>query len=440
MPRNIARTLGFAMCLACSMAKAGPGYHNTAVIPIVVDSTSFTQSFTFDTYNGAGVTVEAQFHPGVGTAQAALGPLACNDVTVGTLDGTVIPSLRNLCPTLAAGSAFGFLALRAKPSHDDSFVDLPMFAVSSRVSNPEGAGFVVDVHAAAAYGSAWTRVTGLRRTAATANAPAFQTNCFIGGMNQYGSGGSIAARRVDYKLVKATSGIVPFVPWPIYTGTVNVEPGRLIRLLDVFEAAGAPAGDHEDWMIEFMPKGGGRPGILAFCTVQDNSSFQADVRLAKPFFGAQGLYADESLAARNQYWNEDVLGRAFEIPPGAAANTHVVYFRRPDTVKCELTSATYPNTSLPPERLAAAHGLEIRMLDAGGAVIAGGSGMTSTGQVYLGDKDATLATLDGRYRIEVESNGQNTGATRGYSLYCTSGSGNSGGFDLIRYQEPVDRF
>lgn len=384
----------------------------------------------------AGMPCRDQGTPGV-TDHLAL-CLAQADALAGK-NWTVRTTPRSGCGTVVAPALFGFLALRAKPSSDDSFVDLPMFAVSSRVSNPEGAGFVVDAHAAATYGSAWTRATGLRRIAATANAPAFQTNCFIGGMNQYGSG-SVAARRVDYKLVKATSGIETFVPWPTYTGTVNVEPGRLIRLLDVFEAAGAPAGDHVDWMVEFMPRSGSRVGILAFCTVQDNSSFQADVRLAKPFFGAQGLYADESLSARNQYWNEDVLGRAFEIPPGEAANTHVVYFRRPDTVKCELTSATYPSTSLPPERLAATHGLEIRLLDASGDVIAGGSGMTSTGQVYLGDRDGSLASLDGRYRVEVESNGQNAGAIRAYSLYCTSGSGNSGGFDLIRYQEPVDRF
>jgi hypothetical protein len=30
--------------------------------------------------------------------------------------------------------------------------------------------------------------------------------------------------------------------------------------------------------------------------------------------------------------------------------------------------------------------------------------------------------------------------TRPYALYCSSGSGNTFGYDIIKYQEAVDRF
>lgn len=430
------------LCLASAAASAQEGYHTSAVVPIAVDSTSFTQGFMFDSLNGA--IVKVKFYPGVGTAQAAVGPITCNDVEIWEWDATRVSSLRDLCPALVPGSVFGFLVLRAAPSKDDTFADLPLFAVNSRVSNPAGAGFVVDGVATASFGTGQTHVSGIRRYPATENSPAYQTNCFLANLDEaHVVGGT--PKRVDLRISEPTDAMLSIRAPYVYTGTVYVAPGQLLRLLDVFAATDAPANTQAwNWSIEFTPRGsaGGRPGIATFCTVQDNTSYQADLRMGKIFLGLYGYAAEEMQLSRNQYWNEDVLGRPFAIPPGAYANTHLVYFRRPDTVKCELTSATYPdpNSMDPPARLTPADGLEIRMLDASGAVVGGGSGMTSTGQLYLGDKSNALASLDGRYLIEVESNGQNAAATRSYSLYCTSGSGNTGGLDLTRYQEPVDRF
>jgi hypothetical protein len=442
MLRRTLKCLGFALCLASGAAAAQEGYHTSAVVPIVVDSTSFTQSFVFDSFNGA--TVKVKFYPGVGTAQAGVGPVTCEDVEIWDWDATRISSLRELCPALVPGSTFGFLVLRAAPSTDDTFKDLPVFAVTSRVSNPAGAGFVVDAVAAATFAAGQTHVSGIRRSAATENRPAYQTNCFLANLDEaHVVGGT--PKRVDLRITEPTDAMLSFNPPQVYTGTVYVAPGQLLRLLDVFASTNAPVETSAwDWSIEFLPRGsaGGRPGIATFCTVQDNTSYQADLRLGKIIWGIYGHGAEELQMSRNQYWNEDVLGRPFAIPPGAYSNTHLVYFRRPDTVKCELTSATYPGPTIdqPPVRLTPADGLEIRMLDASGAVVGGGSGMTSTGQLYLGDKSNALASLDGRYLVEVESNGQNTAATRSYSLYCTSGSGNTGGLDLTRYQEAVDRF
>jgi hypothetical protein len=441
--RTSLRVFCFAALLPAHAALAQDGYFNTAVLPLVVDSTSFQQEISFDSFNGA--TVHVTFYPGEGTAQAAVGPVTCKDVTVFAQDGTVVEGLRALCPGMVAGSAFGFLSLTAGASSDDTYNDVPLFAVRSRVFNPAGSGFNVDAVAAATFGSGQTRVTGLRSVAVGTfgpGTPAYQSNCFIANLNILGAAGDAATKRVAYRMSHMDSGNPSLVPWPEYSGYVDVAPGHMVRLLDVFTVAGAPSGG-ADYMIDFTPTTPytNRPGLMTFCTVQDNTSYQADFRLGKIGYGAQGHGAEEPTMARDQYWKSDVLGRAFEIPPGAAANTHLVYFRAPDRVKCELLSSDWGSGLDLPARLAATSGLEVRMLDASGQVIGGGTGMTSTGQVFIPERGtATSPRLDGRYRVEVESNGQNATATRPYTLYCTSGSGNTGGFDLIRYQDPVDRF
>ena len=69
----------------------------------------------------------------------------------------------------------------------------------------------------------------------------------------------------------------------------------------------------------------------------------------------------------------------------------------------------------------------------------GGDGQTGTGLIVLGDK-TRLPAFDNRYYVEVESNETNTAGNRPYQLYCSSGSGNTYGYDIIKYKEGVDRF
>ena len=58
------------------------------------------------------------------------------------------------------------------------------YAGFSRVSNPQGNGFTVEAFAASEFTSADGVINGLRRSAATPSAPAFQTNCFLANLNQ----------------------------------------------------------------------------------------------------------------------------------------------------------------------------------------------------------------------------------------------------------------
>lgn len=59
----------------------------------------------------------------------------------------------------------------------------------------------------------------------------------------------------------------------------------MIRLLDVFGSLNAPAGDYDNVRAVFesiVPVGGGTSiQFTAACTVQNNTSFDADFRVAK---------------------------------------------------------------------------------------------------------------------------------------------------------------
>jgi hypothetical protein len=217
-------------------------------------------------------------------------------------------------------------------------------------------------------------------------------------------------------------------------------PGTLVRLLDVFAAVGAPAGNHINARMEvFENLGAGEPGVMSFCTVQDNTSFGADFRVAKQEDNGGGQ-SPSSIAAQSDYVSRDISatsdnGRTYEIGTGAsAANTHVVYFHHPDWVQCEIID---PNTGV---RALNAYGIEMRMLGNDATTLwGGGSSTTGFGEVYLGDKNDYNTGADGRYLIEVESNGSNTASTRPYRLKCQSGSGSTLG-ELIKYKEVINRF
>jgi hypothetical protein len=210
----------------------------------------------------------------------------------------------------------------------------------------------------------------------------------------------------------------------------------------VFAAAGAPAGNHDDASITFHESSAGEPGIISFCTVQDNSSFGADFRIAKQEMGKStpysGIGGQDDTASRDSTVSAEVAhnggARAFAIAAGASTNTHVVYFKHPDYVQCELID---PATGV---RALANYGLEMRMLDQyGTGVIAGGANSTGFGKIYLGDKADRNNGANTRYAIQVESNGSNEAANRPYRLHCQSGSGHTLG-DLIRYQVAGHQF
>jgi hypothetical protein len=427
----ITRAAATALLLAsgAACAQSTDGYHSFQVFPLAVDTGSFAQQFNFTTPNGFPVTVTPRFYPGDDINGVQIGPpLTCPNFTIPAQGLFSFASLREMCPGIVAPNTFGFVTLEAAPSSDGMYGDIPVFAAFSRASNPAGDGFTVEGFPASTFTSATTVVTGLRRVAAKQSLPAYQSNCFIGNMSAFDpdSPGSTSTATYTMSINNVD-----------YSGSVTLAPGRIKRFLDIFAAAGVPAGDHNNIAIVFRNTNTvanqNRQGLMTYCTVQDNSTFGADVRIGKQAYGTLGIASNDGMAAREAVSKTDAAGRNFEIGPGNSANTHVVYFHHPDRVQCELLN---PVTFA---RLTPAAGLELRAYGPEHVESAGGDNQTGTGMIFLGDKPDHNG-YNSRYTVEVESNEQNTGVTRPYALYCASGSGNTFGYDIIKYQEAVDRF
>ena len=438
------KTLSLAgLCLAAIAANAPvhaqstDGYHSIQIFPLVVDSASYVQRFTFRNPDAAALTLAVQYFPGTGTSQTT--PLACPDVVVPANGQIAIASLRTLCPALGAGSQFGFVY-----TNDKNVTRKHSYAAFSRASNPAGIGFTVEAFPAHTFTSADGVVTGLRRFATAGGSPGYQSNCFVGKMNN--ASATVAVNSDVFVTLRDSAGTQIGA-----TTSFTVAPGQITRLLDVFAAVGAPAGNYDEVRATFEESGTGEPGIISYCTVQDNTSYGADFRIAKQERGysplAVGQYplgqtpgAQDEHVLRDSLISKDVLmtglvtARPFTLAAGAeSSNTHVMYFRHPDYVQCELID---PATNV---RATAAYGLEMRMVDSEGLGVAGGNLSTGWDSVYLGDKASRNNGANTRYTIEVETSGVNGTAARPYKLHCISGSGHSDG-DIVRYQEAADRF
>jgi hypothetical protein len=423
------RLLRFA-ALACALslgsatavAQTTDGFHSIQVFPVVVDSASFTQRFTFRNPNTLAVDISPVYLPGTGTSQASL--LTCPTFSLAAGADRTFASLREVCPALAGGSQFGMLY-----TYKLNAQNLP-YSGFSRVANPQGNGFSVEAFAANEFTSADGSIAGLRRLASGPSNPAFQTNCFFGNMRDLPPASTVTTTVVaslyDANGVKLGSDLA-----------VPVVPGQLTRLIDVFDAVGAPLGNHDNARLQYFESGTAEPGLLAFCTVQDNTSFGADFRIAKQEhpFDYELVGPQDDHAVRSGIESQDAFGRVFELGTGAAAaNTHLVYFKHPDWIECRLLD---PLLDTP---LANGYGVEMRLVEAAtGGVVAGGASTQGFAQVYTGDKTDRNNGANTRYFLQVESNGLNTGSARPYRVQCGSGSGHTR-VDLVAYKEALNRF
>ena len=440
------RTLSICL-LACALAllpaqfvrgQSTDGFHALQVFPVVVDSTSFTQVFHFAGDERGTTSVVPTFYP---SGDAVVAPVACPAFEL-PWSGRHFDSLRALCPGLPAGSQFGMLVLR------QSGATIRPFSAYSRVSNPAGAGFSVESFPAHTFTSAFAALTGLRRSAATAMAPAFQSNCFFGLLPEFNGTAEYPARLimglVDENGEGIGSQVVQRYLWP----------GQLVRALDIFSAVDAPAGDYANARLvvrnitSWNAPDDSKPGIVAFCTVQDNTSFGADFRIAKQELGLDGFNVT-GIAAQDDHVDRETLayqdlpasagleGRGYAITGGSGTqSSHVMYLRHPDWVACELID---PATQARP---GVNFGLELRLLaldDTGPSVLAGGDDATGWSPIYLGDK-REHGGENTRYLVQVETN-EHPGPTGSiaYGLHCESGSGHTPG-DVISFQRAANEF
>lgn len=420
--------LGLGLAAGAANAQSTDGYHSIQVFPAVAHTPSFTQRFSFHNPDLlSAVTVTPKYFPSNGTTQAP-NRIDCPSFDIQPGKTFTFTTLLQMCPTLATalatGSQFGFLYTSSTGSRP--------YSGFSRAATPQGNGFTVEAFPASTFTSADTFVNGIRRSAATPSAPAYQTNCFFANLNEVTPAGT--ATTIHYTLYNSGSAVIG-------SGDVVLSPGQHVRLLDIFAAGGAPLVDYLDASIRFEELNPNEePSLMTFCTTQESTTLGADFRIAKQEVGAGGLgYPGDVIGSQDNHVSRETLvsadgvGRNFEIGTGASGNTHVMYFRHPDYQQCELINPGNGLRALPN------HGLEMRLLDQDGLVVSGGDGSTGWSDTYMGDKNDRNGGSNSRYTIEVESNEQNTGAVRSYRIHCRSGSGHSLG-DIIRYKETVNRF
>jgi hypothetical protein len=428
---NLLKSLGLLgallfAALACPTASAQStdGYHSIQIFPLVVDNTSFSNRFQFRNPHAVPLTIAVRFFPDRLLNQA---PSQCNFQTIQPNSTLTVVGLRSLC-SLPAGTQFGYVQMWEVSGQN------LVFGAFARTQNPRGIGFSVEAFPAHTFTSATAVVTGLVRAAATVDVPVLMTNCFVGYLNDMSPAAPRTGTQVLMTLRDSAGNILG------NSVAVPLASGQVVRHSDIFNIVGAPPGDYYDATLTVEEVGDDEPGIITFCTVQENDKFGADFRIGKQEWGAGGqanptdtVGAQDNHVTRNTSVDVDSIGRAFAIPASAtSSNTHVMYFRHPDYVQCEITDGAGA-------RLPASFGLEMRLVGPSGLLIAGGDGQTGFSEVYLGDKTDRNGGSNTRYRIEVEDGEQNSGVARPYRLHCQSGSGHTMG-DIIRYQEAADRF
>lgn len=234
------------------------GYNNNLVVPLVAQTSSYaTQIFV---HNPSSGPIDVTFSYAGASSSATAGSVSCNTLSIAASE-VVETSLGELCPLLNPGSNFGALASSSIYS----------FAIYARVQTPSGNGFSVDGMLDNVCCGGIREVTGLIRQAAL---PTYQSNCFL--LNQ-----EMRAGRLVVTLVTGDGR-------PLAAQIVDIQPGEVVRMLDIFAALSAPAGDYANVRASFesiVPIEGGTPvNFAAACTVQNNTSFDADFRIAKNHF------------------------------------------------------------------------------------------------------------------------------------------------------------
>jgi cytochrome c551/c552 len=374
------------------------GFHSLQVLPIVVDTGSFSSEiYVFSPHNPdfASTQIHFRFFPAQGSAH--VGALDCGNQTIAN-NSTVQYTLKTLCPGLAAGSNFGQLEAQELEAANRPF------NVFVRVNNPQGQGFAIEGYPPHTFMRGTTWVTGLKRQAA---APGYQTNCFVGALSE----------QVAFQLkLYSENGT------QIGQTRVDDLPARTMkRLLDVFGPNGvsAPAGDYANVRMEVVSVSPG--GVVVFCTVQNNTTFDADFRIGKAFNVnvAKAFDVRDGHAYRSRTESVDALGASFTLGPFPDnRNRHAVDFKHPDRVQCSIVGI--PNSN----------GIEMRLIAPDGAtVVAGGANVTSFADVYLGAKGTRSAGENGRWFIDVQGNSADSNG-KSYSIACRSGSGH-GHYELV---------
>ena len=255
----------FALALAgyssFTAAQTTAGTSATIVVPVIAQTASFTSEVTVFNPNAGAITVHPTFYEAQNLPSP--GPKACNNLTLGASRSSQF-SVATLC-ALPAGSNFGLLIL-AEATGTQRFYGY------ARTQTPQGVGFSTEGFPIENFNDQLQHVTGLKRVAASGGLPANQTNCFVATL---GDAVSYELRLLDGATNAQLGG----------TLSGSLQPFQQFRYLDVFALAGVSAGNKTNVRAQFTNLTGAKKKLIGFCTVQENTTFSADFRIAKSFGG-----------------------------------------------------------------------------------------------------------------------------------------------------------
>lgn len=361
-----------------ALAQSTDGFGTILRVPVVVNSTTFGSTLTVRNPNASPINLSVTFYAGTGSA---VGSKSCGVVVV-PANQTIEQSVAALCALpLPGGSQFGQLHL-----YELDAANLP-FSAYSRVQTFSGNGFSVEGFKMGSMTGtdAVTAVTGLKRQA---GAPGYTSNCFIASLGE--------AVDVVWNLQSGAGALIGA------SQSTTIAANGMVRFSDVFSVVGAPAGDYSNVTAEFSENTLiAEPGFVAFCTVQNNTSFDADFRIAKDTNPAD--------ARARKFATASTTGLGAGLALNAYGDQHVLgmNLQHPDWVQCAVNATTPAN-------------FEMRLKDPAGNVVAGGSSVSSFGEVYLGERSSQPV---GMWKLEVESaNGGETFPSP-YTVTCQSGNG-----------------
>jgi hypothetical protein len=372
---------GMAVSSAAS-AQSPNGFASIVHVPVVVNSGTFQSTIFVHNPNGSAVNVQINYNGAFGTGSAGFVDCGSHAIAAGT---TAEFDFGTVC-TLTGASNFGTMRIWETES-----TTRPI-AAYTRVQAFTGNGFSVEGFPIGGFANdnGASVALGLRRQAA---APTYQTNCFVSSIGEPVS--------VDMKLFDGTNTQLGT------TQTIAVGANGTTRLSDVFAMAGAAAGDYSNVRAEFSQAAAtvGNPSYSAFCTVQNNTSFDADFRIAKT------VTPDDATTLYSSNQPKDGFGENLIVPANMKA-VFGLFVRHPDFVSCRTVGSQVDNT-------------EIRLVAPNGAIVAGGDNITGTGELFTGEKSTVNNGSNGMWRLEVGSrDGLGLEATK-YNIQCASGNGSN---------------
>lgn len=408
------RTFSAAMLVCGALLNPAPaaatdtdGYHKVLILPLTVKSNTYQASYYIHNPSAsATIQVALTFYQGVTYATpwspTATSAYDCGIKAVAPNQVLTYVDLIALCPSAppppTGGSTFGWIWAQEVTNG----TTLP-FTIFSRIDNATfTSGFETESAPAHTFTGATQNVLGLRRVS---GASGIQTNCFVVALGE--------ATTVTLSLFDGATGVPKGTPV-----TVNLPIAKMARFLNIF----LEVGDYSNGRLEVVTTPTGTspqvyPGVIAYCTVENTSTRNADFRIAKasPVF--------DNHVSRTVVENFDEGGAVFTTgASGTERNRHIVYFKHPDVVECLLGPSGGTDNSA---------NLEMILSDPEGAVVARAAGNVGFTNFYTGNKGehgdpaAGVMGANGKWSLDVQALNAN-GLGKQYSIACRAGSGFGG--------------